>query len=386
MNVLIDEVMHALDQKQDIALATIISKNGSAPRTTGAQMIIRSDGSIFGTIGGGKMEAMVIDLAKETIKRKDCHVTRIEMTGESAATGDMICGGIQDVLVEYLDPSDETYKESLRSYQDIVHQRHLGWWITRIPEQNASKAEHILVKDDSELVWGCNPIDGVKVEFASHEADEYHSHLEKGAPILTLAGKTFDLKGINRSIIEKIGEERWLIDPILFYGTVYIFGAGHVSQQLAKVTKLVGFRTVVIDDRAEFANVQRFPEVDEVVVVENYDALFEHIHLDPENYMVIVTRGHLHDRNVLRQCLDIETAYIGMIGSKRKVGLVYDELEKQGYDRVKIEKVHSPIGLKIGADTPEEIAISITGELIQVRNERTLMKMQDSTLKKCCEK
>lgn len=383
MNGLIDEIIHSMEQKQEFALATIIRKNGSAPRMAGAQMIVRADGSILGTVGGGKMEAMVMDLAREMIHKRESGVTRIEMTGESAATGDMICGGVQDVLVEVLDPNNEKLLQALRSYQEVVHQRHLGWWVTRIPAGNQKQIEHFLVKDDGQLIWGCDPIDHVQVEFQAREADEYHDHLEQGAPVLKMGESSIDLKDILHPVIEGKGDRQWLIDPILFSGSVYIFGAGHVSRQIAKITKLVGFRTIVIDDRAEFANSERFPDADEIIVVDSYDHLFDHIPVEPESYMVIVSRGHLYDRIVLSQCLKVDAAYTGMIGSKRKVQLVFEQLEKEGYDRAKIDRVYSPIGLKIGAETPEEIAVSITAELIQVRSERAKIKKTESSA--CCE-
>lgn len=370
MNLLIDEIINLINQKQGMALATIISRNGSAPRMAGAQMIVRADGCIVGTIGGGLMEAQVIQLARTVIEHHECTVTRIEMTGETAATGEMICGGIQDVLVEYFNPADQRLVEALLTYQTLVRQRRLGWWITKIPTGKIISTTHGLIQNDGTLTWDGENLDGVQVDFSAQEAGKYHNALERGAPVLTISGKSFNLKYINHPTLETIQDARWLIDPILFYGTVYIFGAGHVSQQLAKVTKLVGFRTVVIDDRAEFVNSQRFPEADELVVVPDYDRLFDRIHMDPESYMVIVTRGHLHDRNVLAQCLQTGAVYIGMIGSKRKVALVYEQLEKQGFTREQLDQVYSPIGLKIGAESPEEIAVSITAELIKVRTER----------------
>ena len=366
MDILIDEIISMLEKNQGLALATIISHNGSAPRRAGAQMIVHTDGSIVGTVGGGLMESMVIKSARKAIENKDCSVIRIEMTGETAATGDMICGGIQEVLVEYLNPADKRLFAVLSSYQALVHQRRQGWWITRIPSGSCAAADHFLVQDDGTLLTG--EMDAAEAEVGlikQQENPENPSVLH-----LNIAKKTMDLEDIHTPTLITIQNDRWLIDPILFYGTVYLFGAGHVSQQLAKVTKLVWFRTIVIDDREEFANRQRFPEVDEVVVVPDYHHIFDQIRLDPESYMIIVTRGHLFDRYVLAQCLKSSAVYIGMIGSKRKIQLVYEQLEQEGFTREQLDKVYSPIGLKIGAETPEEIAVSITAELIQCRNDR----------------
>lgn len=367
MDMLIDVIVNELEQKNGFALATIISRNGSAPRMAGAQMIIRADGSIAGTIGGGLMEAQVMQLARSVIAERECKVMRINMTGKSAATGDMICGGTQEVLVEYLDPADSLLVEALGEYQKLVHARRQGWWITKIPNGRCSAADHLLVRDDGSAAGTLLTDSDLRVTGADEKEDGV-------SPTLTIGGHTFMLKDIKHPTLETAGKERWLIDPILFYGTVYIFGAGHVSQQLAKVTTLVGFRTVVIDDRAEFANVQRFPEADEVVVVPDYEHLFDQIHVDPESYMVIVTRGHLYDRKVLGQCLKSGAVYTGMIGSRRKIELVYQQLEKEGFSREQLAGVHAPIGLSISAETPEEIGVSIAAELIQVRNERSKSK------------
>lgn len=363
MDILIDEIVKELEKKAGFALATIISRNGSAPRMAGAQMIIRADGSIAGTVGGGLMEAQVIQLAQSVIAERECKITRINMTGKSAATGDMICGGTQDVLVEYLDPADSPLVEALDEYQKLVHERRMGWWITRVPANNCPSVDHLLIRDDGTTAGNMQNAGKFQVLPTSQaESDTF--------PVLALGGHSIPLPEIKHPTLETIGKQRWLIDPILFYGTVYIFGAGHVSQQLAKVTTLVGFRTVVIDDRAEFANTQRFPEVDEVVVVPDYDHLFDQVSVDPESYMVIVTRGHLFDRKVLAQCLKTRAVYTGMIGSRRKIELVYQQLEKEGFTREQLANVHAPIGLNISAETPEEIGVSIAAELIQIRNEK----------------
>jgi xanthine dehydrogenase accessory factor len=163
------------------------------------------------------------------------------------------------------------------------------------------------------------------------------------------------------------GKYRFSIDPLSNYGTVYIFGAGHVSQKLAALTGIVGFRTVVLDDREEFANRSRFPSADEIIVLKDNQTAFDEFTLDEESYIVIVTRGHLHDKTILKQALNTGAIYIGMIGSKRKREEVYHALEAEGVSQTRLDAVHSPIGLQIGAESPEEIAVSITAELIQMR-------------------
>jgi len=130
---------------------------------------------------------------------------------------------------------------------------------------------------------------------------------------------------------------------------------------------MVEFRTVVLDDRAEFANRKRFAETDEVIVLENFDNAFGGVVIDPDAYIVIVTRGHSHDKTVLAQALKTDAGYIGMIGSRTKRDTIYRALKQEGFTQTDIDRVHSPIGMDIGAETPEEIAISIVAELVRVR-------------------
>ena len=164
--------------------------------------------------------------------------------------------------------------------------------------------------------------------------------------------------------------------PVVFDGVVieslqvssllYIFGAGHVSQYIAKIAKLVDFYVVVADDRAEFANRERFPEADEIIV-DDFRHIFDRVKFTGAEFVAIVTRGHAYDADVLKETLRRQVRYVGMIGSRRKVKIVFDYMRKCGFDEKTIESIHAPIGLSIHAETPQEIAVSIVAELIQVR-------------------
>lgn len=150
--------------------------------------------------------------------------------------------------------------------------------------------------------------------------------------------------------------------------TAYIFGGGHVAYALEPVLRHVDFRTVIIDDRQEYANPERYPHAEKTIVVENFDHAFDNIETDEDSYIIIVTRGHRGDLQVLRQALKKPHAYLGMIGSRRKNRLLYDTLLEEGFKEEDFEEIYSPIGLPIGSETPEEIAISIVAEIIQVRS------------------
>jgi xanthine dehydrogenase accessory factor len=144
-------------------------------------------------------------------------------------------------------------------------------------------------------------------------------------------------------------------------------GAGHVSLATAQVARLAGFRVQVVDDRAEFAHPDRFPHAESVAAVDDFENALAGRDLGPDDYVVIVTRGHRHDREVLAQALKTKAGYIGMIGSSRKRRAIYEALLAEGFTQNDLDRVYSPIGLSIGAQTPEEIGISIVAQLVQVR-------------------
>lgn len=146
-----------------------------------------------------------------------------------------------------------------------------------------------------------------------------------------------------------------------------IFGAGHVGLALEPVLRHVGFHTIVADDREEYASRERFPEAGQVIVVEDFEDAYKNIETDEDTFIVIMTRGHNYDYTVLRQSLGKKWTYLGMIGSKSKVADTMERLKAEGFSEELLSKVHAPIGLKISSETPEEIGVSITAEMIQVR-------------------
>ncbi|MCX6612693.1 MAG: XdhC/CoxI family protein [Acidobacteria bacterium] len=162
------------------------------------------------------------------------------------------------------------------------------------------------------------------------------------------------------------GQLNVFIEAIVPQPHAFIFGAGHISKSLAKVSSMAGFGVSVIDNRESFANRERFPEVDEVLAAEYEDA-FASLNINSSSYIIIVTRGHRDDMRVLRWAITTEARYISMIGSKRKVIAVVKEFEKEGVSRESFERIYAPMGLEIGAITPEEIAVSVAAEMIAVR-------------------
>ena len=235
------------------ALATIVHTNGSIPSYESSRMLVREDGSILGTIGGGCVEADVWAAAKQVMASEQPKKLVFQLNNEASYDNGLICGGTVEIFVE----------------------------------------------------------------------------------------------------------------PILPQPVLYIFGAGHISTAVAKAAHAVGFGIGIIDDREAFANIQRFPMAQEIFT--GYEEAFEKLLPGPSSYLVIVTRGHKEDMRVLAWAVRTQARYVGMIGSKRKVLSVYKALEKEGYRMQEFERVYAPMGLDIGALSPEEIALSIVSELVTIR-------------------
>lgn len=357
-------MLELLKGGESFAVATIFDKSGSAPRSEGSKMIVRADGSTIGSIGGGRLEADVITSARENIPARKTIVQPFNLTSRDAAASDMICGGAGEILVDCIDAGDDN---NLKVYSEVVetiaHGRK-GWLITVLGKTTADggvSIQQCLVKPDRTLVGKltCDPY--------------LLEKLIAGPQKITLHSEAFD-------------EQRFLVEPLRQGGVLYIFGAGHVSQKIAPLSESVGFRTIVMDDRADYANKTRFPDPIETLVIDSFKKLPE-LEIGSDSYLVIVTRGHLFDRDVLEQVLRSGAAYIGMIGSRAKRNLVYAEIMSRGITKEELERVYSPIGTEIGAETPEELAVSIVGELIKVRSDMYCngkqVKECDST--PCCE-
>jgi xanthine dehydrogenase accessory factor len=162
------------------------------------------------------------------------------------------------------------------------------------------------------------------------------------------------------------GQLNIFVEPVIPQPRAFIFGGGHVSKGISKIATLAGFSTSVIDNREAFANAERFPEA-EATYAEEYEEVFPKLPVNSSSYIIIVTRGHRDDMRVLRWAVNTPAKYIAMIGSKRKTISVVHELEKEGIPREAFDKVFAPMGLEIGAEMPEEIAISVVAEMIAVR-------------------
>lgn len=344
MRRLFQEITSLLREQQDCVVATIISSSGSSPRTAGAKMIVKPDGTIAGTIGGGRLEAEAISRSREVFRLQQGLVYPFSLKGEDVAGMDMICGGSGEVLLDYVDAGAENLSV-LQAAVEALERGEKAWLLTFLDwgQPGEKDGRHGLLKPNGNMI-------GKVTE------DAYFSN------------RIAQFQGVSIYVDHQSGR-RVLAEPLNGEGTVYIFGAGHVSQKLVPVCESVGFTCVVLDDREEYANQARFTETTKVVPLETFQRLPD-LPVDEDSYMVIVTRGHLHDEAVLAQALRTQAGYIGMIGSRRKRDKLYASLKTKGFQGTEFARVYSPIGLDIGAETPEEIAVSIAGELIKARAER----------------
>ncbi len=330
-----------LSRKQPLVMALILSQEGSTPRAAGTRMLIGQGGAVAGTIGGGKIEAAVTETARGMLGRQGAVILSFDLTSEIADAMDMICGGKLEILIDAITP-DESNRLFFSSLLQVLDQRQKGLLVTELKGSDSALQQvrrAVLIQDGR--VIGDSDI---------------------RARIGTIAEK------LRAPVLTATGDGRFFIEPAMAAGTVFLFGAGHVSLQTAILAKKVGFETVVLDDRAEFANAGRFPDADDVRVLSCFARATEGLDIHPDSYLVILTRGHLHDKTVLQQALQTQAGYIGMIGSRKKRDAIYRALEKEGFPPGDFEKVHCPIGLSIGAQTPEEIAVSIVAELIHARS------------------
>jgi xanthine dehydrogenase accessory factor len=363
MKKLYRKMAELLQKRESFIVATIFDKTGSAPRTAGAKMVVRADDSIAGTIGGGRLEAEAMCLARKTLSSKQTVLQSFDLTGKDVAAMDMICGGKGELLLDFIDADDENNQIVYKAAAESLERGEKAWLITvlsKIADTSGLMRQQCLVKPDRTLIG--------KVDCDPYILEK----LITGPAKISIHAEVFD-------------NQRFLVEPLRQAGTVYIFGAGHVSQRIAPLSESVGFRTVVLDDRADYANRERFPEPTAIMVIDSFSQLPD-FKIDGNSYLVIVTRGHLYDRIVLEQVLRSNAGYIGMIGSRSKRDQIFKELINQGYGKEELDRVYAPIGTNIGAETPEELAVSIVGELIKVRAEQENMnqKPQNDVTGTCC--
>ncbi|MEI8354651.1 MAG: XdhC family aldehyde oxidoreductase maturation factor [Deltaproteobacteria bacterium] len=329
---------------ENLVLATVLSKSGSAPCLAGAKMVVRSNGVSIGTVGGGMLEAAVQKKAGNVFKTGSSQIMTFDLSGEDAASMQMICGGKVEILIELIPVSanNTTVFEELRSAMQIGEKCYFVTFLGTVGDE-MGQAEFCLVRENGTVAG---------------EFNHPHSWLE------TLLEKSFRS---TYPVVHVIQNRKYVIERCFVPSSAYIFGAGHVSQQLASMAEMVGFKTCVIDDRSEFASRGRFPGADEIKVLDSFEECFSGLEMDGDSYVVIVTRGHRYDKTVLEQALRTDAGCIGMMGSGKKRDELFKLLLKEGFSSDDLNRVNCPIGVDIAASTTAEIAVSIIAQLIQAR-------------------
>jgi xanthine dehydrogenase accessory factor len=361
------EAVRTLERDQPFVLATVINVRGSTPREVGAKMIIRNDGQ-FGTIGGGCGEAEVFRKARLLLEEDaGAKLTEVDLTGDFDQQELASCGGIMDVFIDRWSPQVDL--TLARKLADSAEQSHAAALVTLVDAGARSEAV-----PGAKAVF--DPSAPRAPEVLGYLSDAALAHLCERAADASPGLFEFGAQGSLRTIthIEPSGAPRLFVDPVAGSQRLIIAGAGHIAVPLAALGSMLGFHVTVIDDRASFANRERFPSADRIIVKPFHSAL-EALNLDRNCYVISVTRGHSFDEDVVRTVLrqqqhrsgDLTGCFIGMIGSRRRVRAMLGRLEEEGIERALLQEIHAPLGIDIGAETPEEIAVSIMAEIIRER-------------------
>ena len=323
-----------LDEGKRGVLATVVRKTGSAPRDVGAKMFVGEDGTTFGTVGGGRLESDARHRALEIMRNGRASVFSAGIDGRKIEEADMACGGNVEILLE---PVTTKYLSLYRKIESLMKGSQRGVVVTEFGKNVFAKS--------------------VLAEDMSVAGDQIHSGVLDWCRNVLYEKKPVLIGGI-------------LAEPLPESFPLYLFGAGHVAQFVSKIARVADFNITVIDDREDFASRERFPDAGAIVVGKFRD-VFKGLRFTGNEYLVVMTRSHETDAEVLEESLTQPAKYVGMIGSKSKVKIILDRLRQKGVDDATMRRIHAPIGIPIHAETPQEIAISVVAELVTVRNSMT---------------
>ncbi len=330
MKHLFEDLGNVLARGEEAVLVTVIASSGSTPRGAGSRMLVRGDGSIRGTIGGGAVEYRAIQLAMDAMREKVSYTKGFNLTKNEVSDIGMVCGGRVTVYFQYVSPKDEEFRELCLRIQDAFGRDEDSWLVMDISDETCWRMGIGNRREGWENLPGKPGIFGSR------------------------AGQW------------QAGGRSYYVEPLVQAGRVCIFGGGHVARELVPVLAHLGFRCVVMDDREEFASPRVFPEAEQIVVGD-MERIGDYLAVGQRDYVCVMTRGHSFDYLVQRQMLVCRPRYLGVIGSRNKIAAVAEKLLQDGFTREEIEMCHMPVGTQIYAETPAEIAIIIAGELIAVR-------------------
>jgi xanthine dehydrogenase accessory factor len=348
----------SLETEPHVAVATIVRTRGSSPREVGARMLVRPDGATDGTVGGGCGEAEVWRTALEVMADQQPRIVVVDLTNDIAMTTDGVCGGIMDIFVE---PWSLNGHDVAGGVLDAVADRRIALTATVV---DATREASVELGEKALIVDG-------QLRDGGFGSAQLIQHTLADAETVAASGRS----QVRRYPVES-GEASVFFDLALPKPELIVVGAGHVAVPIAQVGRLLDFRVTVVDDRPSFANAERFPTADHIIV-DAFESVVDDLEITPSTYVVLVTRGHTHDVHALRKIVRQPAAYIGMIGSRRRVFAVFKLLRDEGVPVEDLLRVHAPIGLDIKTETPGEIAISVGAEILKARRGGGAASMSD---------
>ena len=325
------------------ALASVAKRHGSLPMSATAKLLVTAGGARIGTVGGGCLEAEIIERAHDVLQSRVPALSSHSLNAELAGDYGLTCGGTAELFIEPVF-SDERLAAIYAEASALMARGERALMATGVDWSDG-------------IVKAIVPVDGDRDgsgrrpnSLVGADDDRVRSALDE-----------FDSSSELPSLANGV-----LVEPVSGKPRLVVFGAGHVGARVAEAAAFAGWRVTVADDRADFADARRLPFAERVVTCEFHD-VSSAVHLDADTYVVIATRGHQHDVVLAGQLVPRALRYLGMLGSRRKVAMTAKVLREWEIAEDAIARVHAPVGISIGADTPEEIAVSVVAEMIAVR-------------------
>jgi xanthine dehydrogenase accessory factor len=365
------QLIDDLQQSETVAMATIVKRKGSVPREVGAKMLVHRGGAISGTVGGGCGEAEVWRGALNVIDTGRPATVQVALTDEIALESQGVCGGTFDVFIQPWrsapSPDQPSMQKLAQSILDALAGEHASALLTVIAAGQPWRAQigqSILVHEHGETL-GMFALPVAPASITAQLMQSAQQAISSGKPrVERIIG--------SESVWAEVFIEPFLPPPVLL-----IAGAGHIAVPLAALAHLMGYAVSVTDDRASFANRERFPNANRLLVGD-IEATLRDYPITPRTSIVLVTRAHAHDVQGLRAIIDSTAAYIGMIGSQRRVWAVFKLLHDEGVPAEKLLRVRAPIGLDLGGATPEAIALAIMAEITMLHHSGSGAAMSDA--------
>lgn len=376
MRELFKKLKKTLLKGEGAAIASIIESEGSTPRGAGSRMLVKGDGTALGTVGGGAVEYQVTLACQEAVKKKESGLKTFTLTRGKEADIGMVCGGDVTVYIQYVDPQMPGILSLTDQVLGLLDVDEDSWLILDLTEEASWKMG--LYSEKTGVLGLGN--EGAAADWMKHSCPSGSAKLpedpkgetkEPEEKILpeTVFGPAFGKLFGSNAAVSRESSHFYYTEPLVQSGTAYVFGGGHVAQELVPVLKRVGFRCVIMDDREMFANKEVFPDADQIIVGD-MERIGDYVSIRPQDYVCVMTRGHQFDYYVQKQTLALKPCYLGVMGSKNKIRVVTERLLEDGFTLEEIQSCRMPIGLGIHAETPAEIAVSVAAQMIAVRAER----------------